>query len=189
MSGFVKQTAQTPRSTHAPHANACSPFDFYTTFMLYARVHIEPSRSPGDAVSISRLAGFENFLCRARQPRSARIRWNHPIATSLKPLTFGRLLPWSLSLFTLPLPSPSALPGFCLRGTSRHEPRAHATPVRGSVQAWPSPSSRAASPAGRRLVGASCSDVGHALMPAYGVVRLYGGRLALGRYKCPCWHL
>lgn len=74
---FVKQTAQTPRSTPAPHTNACSPFDFYTMFMLCARVHIEPSRSPGDAVSIFRLFRFKKVWRRARQPYPERVGWNH----------------------------------------------------------------------------------------------------------------
>ena len=73
----VKQTAQTPRSISAPHANVRSLFDFYTTFMLCARVHIEQPRSSADAVSISRHFRLMNFSFRARQPRPARVGWKH----------------------------------------------------------------------------------------------------------------
>lgn len=87
----VKQTAQTPRYTHAPYANACSPFDFYTMFVLCARVHIEPSRSSADAVSIFRLCRFKKVWRRARQFRPARVGWNHhqPGAPPARPVPEG----------------------------------------------------------------------------------------------------
>lgn len=77
MARSVKQTAKIPRSTPAPHANARSLFDFYTMFMLCARVHIEPSRSSADAVSIFWRIRFKKVWHRARQTRPARVRCNH----------------------------------------------------------------------------------------------------------------
>ena len=74
VAGSVKQTAQTPQSTSAPHANTRSMFDFYTPFMLRAHMYIGAPKSPGAQILRCR---FKNFQFGARQPRPVRVRWNH----------------------------------------------------------------------------------------------------------------